>query len=297
MENNNQAAKKPNTKRRRITQACDYCHQRSVRCRPSSDNRGCQNCKDFGQECTYHRQPRRRGTKPRDKTTDPETYSADAESPPSTTASAEIASQSGDPSHILRCVPVLETVSVDDSQWKAPCVASQASIMDLVEIYFEVVYPIFPFFHRPTFVRRVSRAEYTTERSLFSVTMALCALVSSRIRDGSVTNPKWDLEPLHKIQPGLFYDEAKKQLLDLTTESNLNILRAHAILAIAAIQKEKIRDMHQHLGTYHTLVAMDGLHDEANWPSEIGVVEREERRRLVRYAQKMTRVKPANDIS
>jgi hypothetical protein len=95
----------------------------------------------------------------------------------------------------------------------------------------------------------------------------------------------------------LFYDEAKKQLLDLTTESNFNILRAHAILAIAAIQNEKIRDMHQHLGTYHTLVAMDGLHDEANWPSDIGVVEREERRRLVRYAQRMSRVKSANDIS
>ena len=34
------------------------------------------------------------------------------------------------------------------------------------------------------------------------------------------------------------------------------------------------------MGSYHTLMAMDGLHDESNWPRSITVVEREERRRL-----------------
>jgi hypothetical protein len=38
--------------------------------------------------------------------------------------------------------------------------------------------------------------------------------------------------------------------------------------------------MHQQLGRYHALVAMDGLHDEANWPPNISFVEIEERRRL-----------------
>ncbi|QKD53749.2 uncharacterized protein FOBCDRAFT_181898 [Fusarium oxysporum Fo47] len=285
MANGNKAPKKSNTKRRRITQACDYCHQRSIRCRPSSDNQGCQNCKDFAQECTYHRTPRRRGTKPRDESTDHKNYSEDAARPPLNAANAGLAQESSPPSHDVRCVPRPRAVSVHDNQWKAPHIASQASIMDLIEIYFEIVYPIFPFFHQPTFVRRISRAEYTSEKSIFSVTMALCALVSGRIRDGSVTNPKWDLESLHKIQPELFYDEAKKQLLELATESNIHILRAHAILAIAAIQNGKTRDMHHHLGSYHTLVAMDGLHNEANWPRNIDVVEREERRRLVRHAK------------
>ncbi|KLP13484.1 C6 transcription factor [Fusarium fujikuroi] len=276
----NKAPKKSNTRRRRITQACDYCHQRSIRCRPSSDNQGCQNCKDFAQECTYHRTPRRRGTKPRGESTDHKDYSEDAARPPLNAANAGLAQESSPPSHDVRCVPRPRAVSVHDKQWEASYIASQASIMDLVEIYFEIVYPIFPFFHQPTFVRRISRAEYTSEKSIFSVTMALCALVSGRIRDGSVTNPKWDLESLHKIRPELFYDEAKKQLLELATESNIHILRAHAILAIAAIQNGKTRDMHHHLGLYHTLVAMDGLHNEANWPRNIDVVEREERRRL-----------------
>lgn len=28
--------------------------------------------------------------------------------------------------------------------------------MTLVELYFEIVYPIFPLFHRPTYIRKVS---------------------------------------------------------------------------------------------------------------------------------------------
>ncbi|KAF5010815.1 hypothetical protein FDECE_3040 [Fusarium decemcellulare] len=265
------SARRPNTKRRRITQACDYCHQRSIRCRASSDNQSCQNCKDFAQPCTYNRKPRRRGTKPRTttSTTTIATPEPALEDPPPFESTASGIAQ-GDVSHGPRA----------QCHWEAPKMASQAVVMDLVEIYFEVVYPIFPFFHQPSFIRRISRAEYTTNRTLFAVTMALCALVSGRVRDGSVTSPQWDVEPLRALDPDVFYAQAKAQLLDLGHESDINCLRAHAILAITAIQNGKIRDLHWHLGIYHTLVAMDGLHDESNWPQSINIVEREERRRL-----------------
>lgn len=157
--------------------------------------------------------------------------------------------------------------------------------MDLVELYFEIVYPIFPLFHQPTFMRKISRAEYTSDKSLFANTMAVCALVGGRVRDGSVTNPRWDLRAIQEVSPDTFYSEAERHLVHGYNEecdTSLNTIRAHAILAIASIQNGKIRDMQRHLGTYHTLVAMEGLHDEANWPRDIGNIEREERRRLVR---------------
>jgi len=47
-------------KRRRITRACDYCHQRSIRC-PYGTSSSCQNCLDFQQPCTYQRTARKRG--------------------------------------------------------------------------------------------------------------------------------------------------------------------------------------------------------------------------------------------
>jgi hypothetical protein len=42
--------------------------------------------------------------------------------------------------------------------------------------------------------------------------------------------------------------------------------------------------MHQYLGLYHSLVMLDGLHDETRWPVGLGIVEIEERRRLVRIS-------------
>jgi len=49
-------------KLQRISQACDLCHRRSIRCRPSIENAQvqCQNCFDFGVPCTYNRPSRRR---------------------------------------------------------------------------------------------------------------------------------------------------------------------------------------------------------------------------------------------
>ncbi|MGH7964844.1 MAG: fungal specific transcription factor domain-containing protein, partial [Candidatus Binatia bacterium] len=179
----------------------------------------------------------------------------------------------------VACQPK-DTAKHHEDIWQAPFIASQAVVMDMVELYFEIVYPIFPFFHQPSFMRRISRGQYTTDRALFAATMAVCALISSRIRDGSVTNPKWDLDALRRPSPEVFYREAKRQLSTFDMSAALNVLRGHAIMAITAIQNGNIREMRWHLGTYQTLVSVDGLHDESNWPGGIGVIEREERRRL-----------------
>ena len=160
--------------------------------------------------------------------------------------------------------------------------------MDLVELYFEVVYPIFPFFHKPSFIRSVSRAEFATKKSLFAATMAACALVSARARDGAIFNPKWDIDALKETDSEAFYAEAVKHANEDDLPQDHNLMKAHALLAITAIQYGRIKSMHQHLGRYHMLVAMDGLHDEENWPKDIGIVEAEERRRLVRQLQAST---------
>lgn len=274
-------------KQRRITQACDFCHRRSIRCRPASeDSNSCQNCQDFAQPCTYDRKTRRRGAPRRRAPASTggggggETQDDDGPGGPALLPQAGRGEGSVDQGVSARYGKPSQSEAAMSTPWKAPYVSSQAIIMDLVELYFEIVYPIFPLFHSPSYIRRISRGEYVHNKSLFAVTMAVCALVSSRVRDGSVTNPRWNLTSFSETDPAIFYAETKRQLAD-ESPSDLNLLRAHAILAIASIQNGNIRDMHRHLGTYHTLVAMDGLHDEANWPPGIGIIEREERRRLV----------------
>ena len=158
--------------------------------------------------------------------------------------------------------------------------------MDLVEIYFEIVYPIFPLFHRPTFLRKVSRGEYTSDRRLFSVTMAVCALASARVRDGAVFNPKWNTAELLQTQSETFYEITLNECQSpvVMDRSDLNVLKTYALLALVAIQYGNAREMQRHLGIYLALVAMDGLHNESNWPKNIGIVEVEERRRLVKLS-------------
>lgn len=156
--------------------------------------------------------------------------------------------------------------------------------MSLAEVYFEIVYPIFPFFHQPTFLHRIARAEYTSNRHLFSVTMALCALVSARVQDQALYNNSYDVEELTAIPCETFYQAAMQASVDVTTKNSfqsLDLLRTCALLSLVAVQCGRIRDMQRFLGRYHTLVAMDRLHDESKWPTRIGFVEMEERRRLV----------------
>ena len=263
----------------------------------------CQNCVAFDQPCTFDRPQKRRGAPRRKHSGHQEQlvsqaspayrqHSREHESP------AERATRPVDRSpNGLAVIPEQtsqqQTDSLADTEtdatdggtsladiWKAPSHYRHATIMDLVELFFEIVYPIFPLFHQPSYIRRISRNEYTTDRPLFAVTMAVCSLVSARVRDGAVFSVRWDLTSLQEPRPDVYYQEAIRQLSNGPAADDLNTLRTHAILALAAIQEGKVREMHEHLGRYHTIVAADGLHDEVNWPRTAGLVEIEERRRL-----------------
>lgn len=249
-----------NIKSRRTTRACDYCHRRAIRCLYDSNASRCRNCTQFDQPCTYSRQPKKRGVKPR----------SDINLLVPTPATSSL---TGVDNHTKR-----------QEQWSAPLVVSQAVVMSLAEVYFEIVYPIFPFFHQPTYLRKLSRGEHNSDQCLFSTTMALCALVSARVRDQALFNMSHDMSELTEVSSETFYEAAIQASIDLDFRKpqNFDSLRTCALLSLTAVQYGKTHDMQAFLGRYHTYVAIDGLQDEANWPPNTGIVETEERRRLVR---------------
>lgn len=271
----------PEVKKRRITQACDYCHRRSIRCRVAGDGQGrCTNCQQFGQPCTRNRPVKKRGVKPRNDLLPGSENASVSDTPnPATlnSGSWRAAKASGPDADQIN--PSNSPLS--DDVWKAPQAASQATIVDLVEVYFEVVYPIFPLFHRPSFTRRISRGEYTQNRGLYTVTMAVCALSSARASDNALSNPAWDVKELSRTPSTTFYRCAVDALPQTDTpDQGLETMRTYALLSLAAIQHGNARHMQAYLGKYHAMVAMDGLHNEANWPANLGNIELEERRRL-----------------
>lgn len=138
-------------KARRISRACDYCHHRSVRCRasPAGDGSRCQNCVDFEQPCTYNRPAKRRGAKVRLRSGSATPVNTGRSGTPH--APASVSSCWGSINGAVHASlttprssrPDMDRLDGDSSaEWKAPKVATQAIIMDLVEIYFEVVYPM-----------------------------------------------------------------------------------------------------------------------------------------------------------
>ena len=139
----------------------------------------------------------------------------------------------------------------------------------------------FPLFHSPSLIRRIQNREYLTDRSSFADTMAVCALASARARDGALFPGRWDPEHFKNPTPESFFAAAKEIIpQDLGAMRGLDWMRTCALLALYGIQVGRIEVMHQYLGLYQSLVAMDNLHDEKNWPKS-GIVEVELRRRLV----------------
>lgn len=112
----------------------------------------------------------------------------------------------------------------------------------------------------------------------------MCALVSARVRENAVFNPSWDIQELSETPSEAFYDAAVRHSTGREVcepAKTLDALRSFALLCLTAIQYGKMREMQLFLGKYHTVAAMNGIHDETNWPQDIGIVETEERRRLV----------------
>lgn len=150
-----------------------------------------------------------------------------------------------------------------------------------MDIYHQIVYPIFPLFHRETLLQKLQQREYLEDRGFFACIMAACSLVAARARDGALApwiDPSAQAED---IPAETFYCAARDAIQkDLPGATGLHYLRACALIAIASIQFGKIDGLHEYKGHYFTLCAIQRFSDEAHWPKDITSIEREERRRL-----------------
>ncbi len=135
-------------KQRRISRACDFCHRRSIRCRPTQDDGNrCQNCSDFGVDCTSIRPLKKRGTKLNRRP-----HSQYYESPSGEHATLLLHltkpqinqhEPSYGTSHESAESMLGVKFSIDLSEdHKALVLNNLAKIQDLVTVYFEVVYPM-----------------------------------------------------------------------------------------------------------------------------------------------------------
>ena len=124
-------------KQRRISRACDFCHKRSTRCKPSEDDPSrCQNCSDFAVNCTYNRPAKKRGIKSGNKQPGGSgSSSVDGEQ------DARMLLELTNGIHGNGTFNMVNKFSILD-RWKTVVLANEGMIRDLMGVYFEVVYPM-----------------------------------------------------------------------------------------------------------------------------------------------------------
>lgn len=126
----------------------DFCNRRSIKCSRGNDPLGrCQNCADFEVPCTFDRAAKRRGVKAKTaENVDQGRPRSNNTYDPSLTVPGDDFLPSDDPWSSLNdpwsmAIGENESSALQNS-WKAFAISSDQMIKTLVQIYFEIVYPM-----------------------------------------------------------------------------------------------------------------------------------------------------------
>ena len=137
----------PNTtstpkKLRRITRACDFCHKRSIRCKPGNeDETSCQNCLDFNVACTYNRPVKKRGIKSGSKGGSGSAQSENGSTARDGESDAMMLLELTNGGHGNGNLNAVDQPFIPE-KWRIMVITHETKIKDLVEVYFMVVYPM-----------------------------------------------------------------------------------------------------------------------------------------------------------
>ncbi|KAL6831528.1 hypothetical protein J3E69DRAFT_329630 [Trichoderma sp. SZMC 28015] len=257
MDSGNQPPSSQPVKRRRITRACDRCHHGSLKCAPGPTPQSCQPCASYGAECKFDRPLKRRGPAARSRTD-------------------KVTSQ------LQRQSPTYSLVMGTGSPWEYSQVADASVIEYLADQYHQIVYPILLYFHWPSFYADIVARRYLSDRSFYTLTIAVCATAATRL-SGELP-PR--IASVIKIRnnsslSGIFYTACINALPVLhTDEVEFNFMRTEALLGMLCLEYNNIRGCHAHLHRYLAMCAEIGFNDESKWPPGLTAIEVEERRRL-----------------
>ncbi|WQF85316.1 Putative zn(2)Cys(6) fungal-type DNA-binding domain-containing protein [Colletotrichum destructivum] len=269
----------PAIKRRRITKACDFCHRRGRKCKPVPEGTGagagagaspggtpsCLTCIEHGATCTWNRVAAKRGVK-------------------SKTSPSSSVNNSGSHKQMYSCDD--GDGDGDGERWfyDESRHGSRGLVSRLIAIFFDTVYPVFPFFDEASLLREWDSTSLSSSRASFARLMAICALSSCHVRDGAVFDPAAAPAPLRPEHHRAYMEDAQRAV----PESNRDIgggdafdyLQVLGTLSLAATQLKDDPLFHECMGRYHTLVAQHTFHFEARWPPHLTYPEKHVRRQF-----------------
>lgn len=263
--------KSANSRVRRVSRACDFCHARGLKCRWRSvsdlareQSVGCLTCNDYEVECTMDRPIRKRGRKPTNRiasiaATDVSSTEGPHAFEPSSHSQEDSASVSGPHSDFVSTVHVKR----------------------LVKIYRDTMYQCyFPFLPEDDLLVRWADGAPDPDSPSYMLLMALCSVSAQIASLQAVFNESLLAGSPIPSSEEYFYEAISKIPVRIASSHDLDYLRAFGLLAVYSLQRGNNNDLHRYLGLYHALVAQHSLHDESRWPENLSLQNVDDRRRL-----------------
>ncbi len=145
-----------------------------------------------------------------------------------------------------------------------------------------------PFIHWPSMAADIRVGRYRFNWGVFLVTVAMCAMAAGKLADGGVPG---HVPPALQARARVLAKECySTAVAAVQREPDAELpadvlpwLKARSILGCTCMHAGRRTAALGHYGAYSILSAQAGFHDEANWPSGLTEIQRQERRRLVRH--------------
>lgn len=252
-------------KSRRITQACDFCHRRGLRCKPqvghetgheTGHTTTCLTCLEYGQPCTRLRQPKKRGTRPR--------------------RPAHVAH---DDANTASALPVTAPLATGHSP-DLDRLHDRKVVTALLDIYLDTVHPIFPLFCERELWVGWRDGTFPATPSQDMTLMSMCALCAQHAQDGALFNIDLALAEWKAYAKDYLAEAVRLVPVDYTGLADLDLYRCYGFLALLGTQVGNTNMAHKYLGLYLGLSSRNSFHDELRWPPDMDICGREVRRRL-----------------
>ncbi|KAI0179504.1 hypothetical protein GGR52DRAFT_309512 [Hypoxylon sp. FL1284] len=251
-------------KSRRVTQACDFCHKRGVKCREAPGNtEACLTCVEYGRECTRQRQPKKRGTKPR-----------------GTRVGTDVSRQphgEREKDQVTNLFGIIDPGKF--SKTSASSLGNRKIITTLLDVYLDTVHPSFPLFcERDIWVGWRDGSFPSSPKDYMSL-MRMCALSAQHVVDGALFTDEVDSAESAALAHDYLQEAVRRVPVDFEDPS-IDLVRSYGFLALLGAQNGNHAMVHKYLALYHGIYPQLNLHDESRWPSDITDCDREVRRRL-----------------
>jgi hypothetical protein len=154
------------------------------------------------------------------------------------------------------------------------------SEFELLEADYPFTMSRFPFFCEREIWVGWRDGTFPRDTSDYTSLMCMCALSAQHVGNGALFTDEEPLSDTATFAQDYLREATRLVSLDMESAHLVDLIRSCGFLALLGAQNGDAAKVHKYLAYYHGACAQSNFHDESKWPADVGVCEKEVRRRL-----------------